>query len=111
VAEPFGSPSSSSSPPSERLPEEPFPELLKSLEDQGVELGIVMSIQPLSSRPPPTSYSRSPADFGLESLDNPIQTPKSSPTTDCQLGLVIYPPNTLFGPVVISLQCPYSLYD
>ena len=47
MAEPFGSPSSSYSPLSERFSEEPFPELPESLEDQGVELGIVLRIQPL----------------------------------------------------------------
>ena len=65
MVEPIGSPSSSSSPLSERLSEEPFPELLESLEDQGVELRIILSIQPLSSHPPPTSDTGSPFDIGL----------------------------------------------
>jgi len=45
VAQPFGSPSSSSSPPSKRFPKEHFPKLPESLEDQGVELRIVLRIQ------------------------------------------------------------------
>lgn len=96
------SPSSSFSPSFEKLFEGPFPELLESLEDQGVELGIFLSIQPLSSCPPPTLDTGSPADFGPESPDNHIQTPKSYLTTNDQLGLVIYPSNPLFDPVVIS---------
>jgi len=111
VAEPSGSPSSSSSPPSERLPKEPFLELPESLEGQGVELVIVLRIQPLSLLPLPTSDTGSLADFGLEFSNNPVQTPESSPPTDSQLGLVIYPPNPLFDLVVISSQCPYSPYD
>lgn len=102
MVEPSISPSSFSSPPSEILYEEPFPQLPESLEDQGVELEIILSIQPLSSHPLPTSDTGSLADIRPESLDNPVQTPKSSPTTDGQLGLVIYPPNRLFDPVVIS---------
>ena len=82
MVEPSGSPSSSSSPPPERLSEELFPELLESLEDQGVELGIVFSIQPLSSFPPPTSDIGSLADLGPKSPDKPIQTLESSLTTD-----------------------------
>ena len=39
-------------------------ELPQSLEDQGVELGIVLSIQPLYSRPPP-SDSWSPQESAL----------------------------------------------
>ncbi len=70
--EPPGSPSSSSSPPSERLFEEPFPKLPQSLEDQGVDLGIVLRIQPLSYRPPPPSDTRSILDIGPVSLYNPI---------------------------------------
>jgi len=111
VAKPFGSPSSSSSPPSERLSVEPFPELLESLEDQGVELRIILSIQPFPSHPLPISNIGSPANFGPESLDNPIQTLESLPTTDSQLGLVIYPLNPLFDPIVISLQHLYNLYN
>lgn len=111
MVEPSGSPSSYSSPLSERLSEEPFPELPQSLEDQGVELGIVLSIQTLSSHPSPTSDTRSCADFGPESPDNPVQTPESSLTTNGQLGLVIYPLNPLFNPVVISPQFPYNPYD
>jgi len=111
LVEPSGSPNSSSSPLSERLFEKPFPELPESLEDQNVELAIVLSVQPLSSRPPPTFDTGSFVDLGLESLDNPVQTPNNSPTTDGQLGLVIYPLNPLFDPVVISSQRPYSLYD
>ena len=82
--------------------EESFPELPESLEDQGVELRIVLRIQPLSSRPPPAFDTGSSIDLGLESLDNPIQTPTNSLTTDGQHGLVIYTPNPLFDPVVIS---------
>ena len=111
VVEPSGSPSSYSSPLSERLPEDPFLELLKSLKDQSVELGIILSIQPFSSCPLPTSDTGSVVDFFPESPNNPIQTPESSPTTDGQLGVVIYPLNPLFDPIVISLQRPYSLYD
>lgn len=51
-------------------------ELRQSLEDQGLELGIVLSIQPFSSRLPP-SDSWSPQEYDLDSSDNPIQTPKS----------------------------------
>lgn len=108
MVEPSSSPSSSSSPLSERLSEEPFPELPESLEDQGVELRIVLSSQPLASCPPPAFGIGLSADFGLGSLDNPIQTPKNSPTIDNELGQVIYPPNPLFDLVVISLQQPYS---
>lgn len=103
MAEPYGSPSSSSSPPSVILFEESFPELLESLEDQGVELEIFLSIQHLSSRPQPTFDTGSSTDLGPESPDNPVQTLENSLTTDGQLGLVIYPPNPLFHPVVISL--------
>lgn len=88
MVEPSGSPNSSSSPPSERLSEEPFPELLESLKDQNIELAIVLSVQQLSSRPPPTFNIGSPAYIGPKSLDNPIRTPENSPTTDSQLGLV-----------------------
>lgn len=102
MVEPSDSPSSTSSPPSKIFLEEDFPKLPESLEDQGVELGIILSIQPLSSCPLPTSNTRSPADFGLESLDNPIQTLEISLTIDSQLGLVIYPFNPLVNPVVIS---------
>lgn len=103
MAEPSSAPSSSSSPPSERLSEDPLPILLESLEHQGFEIRTVLSIQPLSSLPPPTSDTGSPTDIGPKSLDNPVQTPESSPTTDGQFGLVIYPLNPLFDPVVISL--------
>jgi len=51
-----------------------------------------MSIQTLSSCPPP-SDTGSPYDSSLESLDNPIQTPKSPSTPKGQQGLVVYPPN------------------
>ena len=71
MVEPSGLPHSTSSPPSGRSSEENFPELLQSLEDQGVELGIVLSIQPLSSRLPP-SDTGSPYESGPESPDNPI---------------------------------------
>ena len=104
MAEPSSSPSSSSSPASERLSVDPFLELLESLEDQGVELGTVLSIQTLSSRPLPTFDTGSTAELGPESQDNPVQTPKDSPTTNGQLGLVIYPLNPLFDPIVISSQ-------
>lgn len=70
-----------------------------------------MSIQPFSSHPPPPSNTRSLSDIGPESLDNSIQTPKSQPTTDDQLGLVVFPLNPLFDPIVISRQRPYSPYD
>lgn len=79
MAKPTSSPSSSSCPLSERLSEEPFPKLSKSLEDQGVELGIVLSIQPFSPRPPPLDTG-SLSDINLESSANPIQTPESPPT-------------------------------
>ena len=92
MVEPFGSPSSSSSPPFEILPES-FHELLESLKDQGVEIGIVMSIQPLSLLPLPSLETRSSANLGPNSLENLIQTPKSSPTTDGHLGLITYPLN------------------
>lgn len=111
MAEPSGSPISSYSPPSERLSKELFPELPKSLEDQNIELAIFLSVQPLSSRPPPTFNSGSSTDLGPESPDNLVRTPKNSSTTDGQLGLVIYPPNPLFDVVEISSQHPYSLYD
>ena len=111
MAEPSGSPNSSSSPPSERLFEKLFCELLESLRDQNVELIIVLSVQPLSSRPPPTFDTESLAELGPKSLDNPVRTPKNSLTTNGQLGLVIYPSNPLFDVVEISPQCPYSLYD
>ena len=102
MAEPSNSPNSSSSPPFERLSEEPFLELPKSLEDQDVELAIFLSIQPLSSHPPPTFDTGSFTDLGSESPDNLVQTLENSSMTDGQLGLVIYPPNPLFHPVVIS---------
>ena len=72
MVEPSRSPNSSSSPPSKILSEGPFPELPQSLEDQGVELGIVLSIQPLSSRPPPLSDIGLLSNIAPESLDNPI---------------------------------------
>ena len=59
MAEPSSSPISSSSPPSERLSEEPLPELSEPFEDQNVELAIALSVQPLSSRPPHTFDSES----------------------------------------------------
>ena len=68
-----------------------------------------MSIQPLSSRPPP-SDTGSPYKSSPESPDNPIQTPKSPPTSEGQLRLVVYPLNPLFDPIVISPYHPYSLY-
>ena len=77
MVEQSGSPSTSSSPPPEILSEEPFPELLQSLEHQGVELGVIMSIETLSSRPPPLSDIGSLFDIGPKSLDNPIQTTES----------------------------------
>ena len=52
------------------------PKLPQSLEDQGLELGIVLSIQPLSSHPPP-SDSRSSQESNLNSSDNPIQARKT----------------------------------
>ncbi len=64
MAEPSNSPNSSSSPPSERLSEEFFPELSESLEDQNVELAIFLSVQPLSSCPPPTFDTGSHVDLG-----------------------------------------------
>lgn len=67
MEKPSGSPSSSSTPPSKRSSEEPLLELPQSLKDQGVEFRIVMSIQPLSSHPPP-SNTRSPYESSLESL-------------------------------------------
>lgn len=108
MAKPYGSPSSSSSPSSKTLSKEAFPKLLESLEDRGVELKIILSIQPFSSHPPPTSDIGSLADIGPESLENPVQTPESSLTTDGQLGLAIYPLNPLVALVVISLQHWYS---
>jgi len=72
VAEPSGSPISSSSPPFERLSKEPLLELSKPLEDQNVELAIVLSVQPLSSHPPPTFDSGSSVGLDPESQDNPI---------------------------------------
>ena len=72
MAKPSGSPNSSSSPPSERLFEELFPKLLESLEHQGVELEIVLSIQTLSFHPPPTFDIRSSIDIGPESPHNPV---------------------------------------
>lgn len=74
----------------------------QSLEDQGVELGIVLIIQPLSSCRPPSNIG-SLSNIGPESLDNPIQTPESLPTSEGQLGLVVYPMNHLFERIVISL--------
>jgi len=103
MAEASGSPNSSSSPLSEILFEESFPKLLESLGDKNVELTIVLSVQPLSSRPPPTFCSGSSDDLGLESPENLIRTPENSPSTDDQLGLVIYPLNPLFDVVKISL--------
>lgn len=76
-----------------------------------VELAIVLSVQPLSSHPRPTFNLGSSTNISPESLDNPVQTTENFPTTDDQLGLVIYPSNPLFHTVEMSLQCPYSLYD
>ena len=64
MAKPSGSSSSFSSPPSEILSKEPFPKLPESLEDQGVELEIFLSIQPLSSHPLPTFDTGSSVDLG-----------------------------------------------
>lgn len=58
----------------------------------------------MSSHPLPTFDTRSSADLGPES-------PENSSTTNGQLGLVIYPLNPLFNPIVISPQRPYSSYD
>lgn len=82
MVEPSSSPYSSSSPLSKRLSEEPFPKLSESLEDQNVELTIVLSVQPLSSHPPPTFDTGSPVDLGLQSPDNPVRTLDNSSTTD-----------------------------
>ena len=101
MVEPTGLPSSSSSPLSERLSKEPFPEFPQSLEDQGVELVIFLSIQPFSSHPPP-SDTGSLSDIGPKSLDNPIQTPESPLTSEGHLGLVVFPLNPLFDSIVIS---------
>ena len=86
------------------MSEELFPEVPESLEDQDVELTIVLSIQPFSSRSPPAFDTGSSTNLGPESPENPVQTLKKSLTTDGHLGLVIYPPNPLFDPVVISPQ-------
>jgi len=77
MVEPSGSPSFPTCPPSERLLEESFSELPESLEDQGVEPGVILSIQPLSSRPLPTLDTGSLTNFVPESPGNPIQTPES----------------------------------
>lgn len=111
MAEPSGSPISSSYPPSKRLSEEPLPELSEPFVDQNVEFMIVLGVQPLSSHPLPTFDLGSSVDLDLESLDNLVQTQENSPTTDVQLGLVIYPPNPLFDTVEISPQCPYNFYN
>ena len=111
MAEPSGSPNSSSSPPYEILSKESFPELSKSLEDQNVELIIVLSVQTLSSHPSLTFDSGSSGDLCPESSDNLVRTPENSPTIDDQLGPIIYPLNPLFDAVDISPQCPYSSYD
>ena len=86
---------------SERLPKELSLELPVSLEDQGVELRIVLSIQPLTSHPLPTSDTGSPVELGPKSLDNPVQTLKSFPAIDSQPGLIIYLNNPFFDPIVI----------
>ena len=87
---------------SERLFKEPFPELPPPLEDQGVELGIFLRTQNVSSRRPPPSDTGKLSDIGPEYLNNPIETPESQPTTNGQLGLVVYPLNPLFDPISIS---------
>jgi len=74
MAEPSGSPNSSSSPLAKRLSEEPFPKLSESLEDKNVERAIILSVQPLSSHPLPTFDSRSSTNISRESPDNPVQT-------------------------------------
>lgn len=65
----------------------------------------------MSSRPPPTFDSGSSTHPSLESPDSPVRSRKNLPTTNGQLGLVIYPANPLFVVVEISLQHPYSPYD
>lgn len=60
MAKPTGSPSSSLSPLSKRLSEKPFPKFPWPLEDQGVELGIVLRIPPLSPCPPPSDIGSLP---------------------------------------------------
>jgi len=65
VIEPSGSPSFSSSPLSEILSEESFTELPESLEDQGVELRIVLRVQPLSSHPLATFNNGSSTKHGI----------------------------------------------
>ena len=72
MAKQTGLPSSSSSPLSKRLSKKPFPELPQSIEDQGIELGIVLSIQPLSSHPPHPLDTGSISKIGPKSPDNPI---------------------------------------
>ncbi len=71
MVQPTGSPSSSSSPPFERLSQEHFPKFPQLLQDQGVELGIVLSIRRLSSHPPPLDTG-SLSNIGPESPDNTI---------------------------------------
>jgi len=90
MVEPSSLPHSSSSPPSGRSSRETFPELSQSLEDQGVELGIILSIQPLSSHAPP-SDTGSPYESSSKSHHNTIQTSKISLTFDSPQGLVIDP--------------------
>jgi len=85
-------------------------ELPQSHEDQCFELGIIPSIQPLSSHPPP-SDSWSPQEVDLETPDNPIQIHESMQTPESSHRLVIHPLNPLFDSIVISHQRPYNPYD
>lgn len=85
-------------------------ELPQSLEDQGFKLGIIPSIQPLSSCAPPLD-SRSPQEYDPETRENAIQTPASLQAPESSQWFCIHPMNPLFHYVVICLQCPYSPSD
>lgn len=98
MAKPLSSPRSSPSlSDTEGSSQGVHPELPQSLEAQGFELGIVPSIQHLASHPLPSNY--------LSPQESDLETPRSPQR------FVLYMPNPLFDPVVISPQHPYSPYD
>lgn len=98
MAKPLRSPhSSTSSTDTEGSSQGVHPEHSQSLEAQGFELGIVPSIQPLASRPPP--------------LDSSLSQESDPETTESPQRFVLYPLNPLFDPFVISPQHPYSPND
>jgi len=97
MVEPLGSPYISPSPSNiEGSPQGVHPKISMSLEDQGFELGIIQSIQPLASCPPPQESSS--FKYDPETLEVPQR-------------FLLFPLNPLFDPLFISPQRTYSSFD